>query len=265
MAARLRAIGGVFKDVRFHRMSPNGQPALQVGAFPMEAGARFHRHTHPRHQLVWTDAGVLEVITATGTWVLPPTRALWVPAGTEHETVAVGATVLRGAYVEPSGCPITWDAPQALAVGELLAALLLHLGDDLLNLRARERAEAVLLDLLAPVDVVTIELTMPRDERARELADGLLADPADQRTLAEWGRAIGASSRTLTRCFLADTGISFTRWRTAARMRAALPRLADGEPISRVADAVGYETASAFVAAFRRETGTTPGAYFRAR
>ena len=251
-------------------MSRNGQPALQIGAFPMQAGARFHRHSHPRHQLVWTDAGVLEVITGTGTWVLPPTRGLWIPAGTEHETVAVGATVLRGAYVEPSVCPITWPMPQPLAVGELLAALLLHLGGDAPAAGspaadARGRAEAVLLDLLEPVAVVAIELTMPRDPRARELADALLADPADPRTLAEWGRAIGASARTLTRCFLADTGISFTRWRTAARMRAALPRLAAGEPISQVSCAVGYETASAFVAAFRRETGMTPGAYFRAR
>jgi AraC-like DNA-binding protein len=231
----------------------------------MTDGKRFRWHSHTSHQLVWTDAGVLEVLTETGTWVLPPTRALWIPAHTEHETVAVGATTLRGAYVGPEGCPVTWSEPQPLAVGELLAALILHLGDDGLDTRARIRAEAVLLDQLEPVQVVTIELAMPRDERALELAEALLAAPADPRTLSEWGRAIGASARTLSRCFLADTGISFARWRTAVRMRAALPRLGAGEPVSRVAQAVGYETPSAFVAAFRRETGTTPGAYFQAR
>ncbi|MGW8551608.1 helix-turn-helix domain-containing protein [Streptomyces tubercidicus] len=57
----------------------------------------------------------------------------------------------------------------------------------------------------------------------------------------------------------------FGRWRTLVRLQAALPALAAGEPLHRVARGVGYETVSAFVAAFRRETGTTPGAYFRVR
>jgi AraC-like DNA-binding protein len=95
------------------------------------------------------------------------------------------------------------------------------------------------------------------------VAHALLADPADPRPLSQWGRDIGASARTLSRGFL-STGITFSRWRTAARIRAALPLLAQRQPISQVASAVGYQTPSAFVAAFRRETGTTPGAYFRA-
>lgn len=246
-------------------MSPNGQTALRVAALPMARGRAFDRHRHPHHQLAWTDRGVLEVATDTGTWVLPPSRALWIPAGTEHETRAPRASTLRGVYLEPDGCPVAWSEPQPLRVGTLLAALLMHLGDEAPGSARRARAEAVLPDLLEPITVVSIGVAMPLDARARELAEGLIADPADPRTLAEWGRTIGASARTLTRCFIADTGIPFSRWRAAVRMRAALPRLAEGEPIARVASAVGYDTASAFVAAFRRETGTTPGAYFRSR
>lgn len=253
------------KAVRFQAMSPNGHPALRVAAFPMARGRAFSWHSHPRHQLAWTDRGVLEVATATGTWVLPPTRALWIPAGTEHETRATRASVLRGAYLDQHGCPVAFSEPQPLRVGALLAALLLHLDDEALPAEPRTRAEAILPDLLEPIDVVTVGVAMPSDERARELAEALVADPGDPRTLAQWGHAIGASARTLTRCFIADTGIPFSRWRAAVRMRAALPLLADGQPIARVAPAVGYDTASAFVAAFRRETGTTPGAYFRSR
>lgn len=246
-------------------MSPNGQPALRVAAFPKAEGRAFTWHSHPRHQLVWTDSGVLEVATAIGTWVLPPTRALWIPAGTEHETRASRTSVLRGVYLERDGCPITYAQPQPLRVGTLLGALLLHLGDEALAPERRARAQALLSDLLEPIDVVTVGVAMPTDARARELAGALVADPADPRTLSQWGHAIGASAGTLTRCFIADTGIPFSRWRAAVRMRAALPLLADGEPVARVAPVVGYQTASAFVAAFRRETGTTPGAYFRTR
>ncbi len=85
---------------------------------------------------------------------------------------------------------------------------------------------------------------------------------AQQRTLADWGRAVGASERTLARAFTAQTRMTFGRWRTLLRLQAALPMLAAGEPVGRVARQVGYETPSAFVAAFRRETGLTPAAYF---
>ena len=104
---------------------------------------------------------------------------------------------------------------------------------------------------------------MPSDERALEVARALISDPADPRNLAAWGREVGASGRTLTRAFLADTGIPFARWRTSVRLQAALPLLAAGEPVANVAGYVGYETPSAFIAAFRRQTGVTPGAYFR--
>jgi AraC-like DNA-binding protein len=57
----------------------------------------------------------------------------------------------------------------------------------------------------------------------------------------------------------------FGQWRRLARLHAALPRLAAGQAVGIVARHVGYETPSAFVAAFRRETGFTPAAYFSRR
>jgi AraC-like DNA-binding protein len=170
---------------------------------------------------------------------------------------------MRTLYLKPELCPITWPAPQPVAATRLLAELILHLSDAPLEEHERSRAEAVLLDLLEPVATTTIEVTMPTDGPALDVARGLLADPSDGRSLADWGREVGASGRTLTRAFLAGTGIPFSRWRTAVRLRAALPHLAAGVPIGAVADRVGYQTPSAFVAAFRRETGLTPGAYFR--
>ena len=87
------------------------------------------------------------------------------------------------------------------------------------------------------------------------------ADPADGRTLADWGRDVGASDRTLMRAFLAGTGLTFHQWRTRARILAALPRLAAGVSVAAVAPTVGYATASAFGTAFRRVLGTSPSAY----
>ncbi len=237
--------------------------AVVVATFPMPAGLVFDWHTHAEHQLAWAASGVLTVRTRDSAWVLPTTRALWIPAGVRHETLSPGTATMRSAYVRPDRCTIGWTEPTPVSASPLMAELIGYLEDPALDGRRRANAEAVLVDTLAPVAMTTVEVRMPVDDRARQVADLIAANPADGRTLAAWGRAVGASERTLARAFLADTGVSFGRWRTLLRVRAALAALASGEPVGNVARQVGYDSDSAFVQAFRRETGVTPAAYFR--
>jgi AraC-like DNA-binding protein/quercetin dioxygenase-like cupin family protein len=238
--------------------------AVIVVTFPMPKGLVFDWHTHPDHQLAWAASGVLTVRTQASAWVLPPSRALWIPAGVQHETLSAGAATMRSAYVRPDRCEVSWAEPMPVSAGPLLCELIGYLEDRSLPPDKRARAEAVLIDLLRPVSMTAVEVRWPADDLARLVADRLAASPADGRTLADWGREVGASERTLARAFLAETGISFGRWRTMLRIQAALTALAAGEPVAAVARRVGYDSDSAFVQAFRRETGVTPGAYFRA-
>jgi AraC-like DNA-binding protein/quercetin dioxygenase-like cupin family protein len=241
-----------------------GDGAVLVATFPMPAGRVFDWHTHDDHQLAWAASGVLTVRSQQTAWVLPPTRALWIPAGVRHETLTAGsAATMRSLYVRPDRCRIDWSGPTPVAASPLLAELIGYLENRELSSAHRANAEALLVDLLEPVAMTTIEVRLPADDRARAVADGLRACPADDRTLAQWGRQVGASERTLAREFLAGTGMTFGRWRTLVRLQAALPGLAAGLPVVAVARQAGYDSDSAFVAAFRRETGVTPGAYFR--
>jgi AraC-like DNA-binding protein/quercetin dioxygenase-like cupin family protein len=239
---------------------------MTVTTHSMRPGSLFDRHKHVEHQVAWAPRGVLTVATEAASWVLPPSRALWIPAGLPHETRSDSiATTVRSVFVLPSTCAVNWTQPMPIAARPLLAELIGYLEEDALPAAARARAEAVLLDLLEPVPMhPAVKLRMPVSEPARRVAAALADDLADRRTLEEWGRAVGASSRTLARAFVAETGVSFGRWRTLARLHAALPALAEGAAVNRVAARVGYESTSAFVAAFRRETGLTPAAYFRA-
>ena len=169
---------------------------------------------------------------------------------------------MRSLYLRPDRAWAHWAGPVPVSVTPLLAELIDYMGSGSLGTAQRERAEALLCDLLLPVAMTTIDVGIPSDERAAAVAAAVLADPADGRTLAEWGKQVGASGRTLARAFLAGTGMPFGRWRRLARLHAALPQLATGQAVGTVARHVGYETPSAFVAAFRRETGLTPAAYF---
>jgi len=194
-------------------------------------------------------------------WVLPPTRALWLPAGVAHRTGATREALLYSVYLNAEHCRLDWTEPTPVGVSGLLAHLIAYLHREDLPEDHRLRAEALLPDLLHPLPTTPIDVPEPVDERVRAVADALVAAPGDPRSLDAHARAVGASRRTLTRLFVQDTGMSFDRWRTNVRLRAALTMLAEGQSVSRVAHSVGYATASAFVAAFRRTVGTTPRRY----
>ncbi|GAA3780886.1 helix-turn-helix transcriptional regulator [Plantactinospora mayteni] len=241
--------------------APTGVGAIVVGSFPLASGQWFVPHSHPQHQLAWARRGVLGVAIDDAYWVLPRTRALWLPAKVVHRTGATRGAVLCSLYFEPDRCDQDWTDPTPVGVDGLLAHLIVYLSRDNLSDDARLRAEAVVLDLLRPLPATPIDVPDPADERVRAVADALLANPADSRSLDAHARVVGVSRRTLTRLFVHDTGMNFDRWRTHVRLRAALPLLAEGQPVSRVAHTVGYATPSAFLVAFRRTVGTSPGRY----
>ena len=240
----------------------NEAKAVFVATFPMPAGRTFDWHTHTDHPLAWAAAGVLIVRTSAATWTLPPSRALWIPAGLRHETLSDGAATMRSLYIKPELCPISWPDFTPVAASPLLAQQISYLADPDLDAGRRQHAETMIVDLLQPVPMTAVEVRMPADERARQVADALVDDPADGRSLAHWGRAVGASERTLARAFVTGTGLPFGRWRTLLRVQSAISALAAGEPVGNVSRRVGYESPSAFVAAFRREIGLTPARYF---
>lgn len=235
---------------------------MVFGTGTLPAGLWFDAHEHPQHQIVWAARGVILVETEGGHWVLPPTRALWVPGGMTHRTGTNDGADMRGIFLEPARTPLDFTRPTMLRVTRLLHDLFDHLTVDTSDAGQRERAEAVIFDLLKPLDVIPIGAPLPEDPRAHEVAAALLADPADERTLGEFATAVSTSTRTLARLFREDTGITFGQWRTQIRLAASLPLLAAGLPLARIAGRVGYATPSAYVAAFRREVGVSPGRYF---
>ena len=110
--------------------------------------------------------------------------------------------------------------------------------------------------------VAPLELPTPRDPRLARIAHALQENPARKETLAEWGKDVGASNRTLARLFTREMGMSFRRWREQLRLVFAIERLAAGEPVTSVAMELGYDSVSAFIQMFRKNLGATPSRYF---
>jgi AraC-like DNA-binding protein len=224
-------------------------------------------HYHDVSQLVYPSSGVLAISAAGGTWVVPPQRAVWIPAGVPHAHQAHGPTQMR-TLAFPPAVPVDPQLPEGpvvLAVSPLLREVIVALtahGDPPYTARQRENLERVALDQLRRVGQLPVRLPALRDDRLRAIAAFLRRNPADERTLAEFGLAVGAAERTLSRLFRQQAGMSFPQWRTQFRLQHALVLLANGTPVTTTALACGWSNPSAFIETFRRAFGATPGKFY---
>ena len=224
------------------------------------------QHTHFRHQLMYSQKGVIHVSTPTGAWILPPTKSIWISGGTPHALLVKRPVELTILWVAPDapGAP-DWTGCKVVRVSPLIRELLRVCSEqpwDYAPVSRSSRLAQVLLEQLAVHEQAPLELPELTDPRAKRVAAMLRADLADRRPLAELAAAAGASHRTIERLFASETRMSFGRWRVRHRMITALEKLANGDNVGNVAYAVGYESPSSFIAAFKDSFGTTPTSYF---
>lgn len=226
------------------------------------AGVFWQPHVHEVHELLWSTRGVLSVRVGARLWALPAGSGVWIPAGAEHHAHAGAGTGYRAVYISPDAAPSARDMPVGVGISPLLRELLDFLEEPGLADPMRTSAERLALELMAhaeTADPAAAPLLVPQDPRIREIAAAIVADPGDRTGLDQWARTTGVSPRTIARAFSDCTGLSFGRWRSAVRTHCAMALLAEGMAVGEVADVMGYESASAFIAAFRRTTGSTPG------
>lgn len=243
-------------------MPPNRQPGIRPETFRYQPGEIEHEHEHHEHQLVYARYGLLVVEARTSRWLVPPLRALWVPAQTPHTIVARTDSEMAALYLSPTIVLAGKEEIVVISVNPLLKELINHIHDHPERGDRRERIEAVIVDQLEEASsALPLRLPKLQDPRTRAIADALDRNPTDRRTLRDFGRTVGAHERTLQRLFAAETGTTFGRWRTQLRLQHGVVALTQGHNVTSAATLSGYQEPSAFIAAFRSTFGTTPAQY----
>ena len=240
------------------------QPIVAM-AIDFPRGHHIAPHSHRRAQLVYAESGVMTISTVDGQWVVPPTRAVWIPAGIKHAIETSSRLRMRTLYLEESEFPLLPLQCSVVSVTGLLRELILaavRIPNTYSTGSRDARVMRLIIDEIRTLKVLPLYLPLPRDPRLRTIARQVLGEPASQNDLNEWARVGRVSSRTLNRLFTAELGMSFGRWRQQARLQASLPMLAKGKSILEASLATGYESPSAFAYAFRRCFGTSPTRYF---
>ena len=235
-------------------------------------------HSHPWAQVAISTTGVIRLTVNHGTYIVPPSRALWIPPGVEHAVTMVEDADLRTLYFHqprgrcgpgvPRDQEDAWRQCRVLEVSDLLRALVREMPNapdggptiSPADLRREQHLSALVRGELARAAAVKLGVDLPQDKRLRHLCEAVLADPTRHETLADWAQDTGASPRTVARLFRSELGSTFTQWRQQVILAKAVSLAAARMPLGRIAAELGYSP-SAFSAMVRKSVGQPPGRF----
>lgn len=227
-------------------------------------GHHIKPHWHARAQFVFAISGTMRVRTSRRLWIVPPSRALWVPAHTVHEIHMHGVVHMHSLYINDASAAGMPDSCVVLNVTPLLRELIVRAA-ALPASYSDDSDEGLLMRLLMTeirrLAPCALDLPLPESADLVQLCERLLADFSMRRPCGLDARDMHVSTRTLYRRFLRETGITFARWKQQARLLESIRRLAEGMPVTTVAIDLGYESPSAFSTMFRRALGIAPRAF----
>ena len=264
-----------------HLFVPSRARPVRAKHRELRADTQVRPHSHPWAQVAISTTGVLRLTVPDGAYIVPPSRALWIPPGVEHAVTMVEDADLRTLYFHqpPGRCgpgvaraqEEPWRQCRVLEVSDLLRALVREMpaepdGTPLPPeaLHRERHLSALILDELRRANSVRLGVELPRDKRLRHLCEAVIADPTRHETLADWARDTGASPRTVARLFRQELSSTFTQWRQQVILARAVALAAGRRPINQIAAELGYNSPSAFSAMVRRTVGLAPGRFLGA-
>lgn len=243
-----------------------GRP-VRLRTRTLPADTHFDPHRHAWAQLASCASGVLQVTAALDdgmdevTYIVPPSRAVWISPGARHSVHVLEDAQFRTLYLHESATPAGWSGCRVLMVSPLLRELIEAL-DAIGGDSTRERLVSdLVLDEIRRAESQALGVPLPArggDKRLRALCEAVLRAPGERASLAAWSADVGASERTMARLFQSELGTGYQQWRQQAVLAHALPMLARGMPVGQVAAATGYASESAFSAMFKAAMGQPP-------
>lgn len=228
------------------------------------AGHLIKEHSHVRGQLLYALSGVMRVRTGDEAWVVPPSRAIWLPARVKHEVQMTSAVAMRTLYIHPKSELRFPSACRLLEVSPLLRELLLTAIREKAAFRWSARIARIVALIREEVEFaedMPFHISLPKDRRLQDICTAILRQPSMRHSLEVWAKRTGTSERTLARLFNKETGMSFRYWRQQVVLSEAVALLDQKIPVGLIAKKLGYRSSTSFSLMFQEALGSRPGHY----
>lgn len=233
---------------------------IKIKSFRYGAQHATSSHKHAAGQIYWLDHGIMVIETTLSQWTVTPGTVGWFPPGLEHSAWVPRNVTGHSLYIDPPAC-INFPLYAGIYGADPFTRALLERCQNNGSHFTRDYQETLLKILgyeLMQCTALPLELRLPTDRRARNVADELLNNPACHQDQSQLAQQYGLSARSLSRLFDQQTGLSFSQWRQQAKVLASLQWILAGLPVYEVASLSGYSNVSAYIDVFRQRFGKTP-------
>ncbi|MEZ5656848.1 MAG: helix-turn-helix transcriptional regulator [Sphingobium sp.] len=224
-------------------------------------------HKHRKGQLVVAAQGSIMCRTHDGIRIVPSNGAVWVPGGIPHIVSISDNGRSYCVFIDPDIAPLPKSCA-TFSISPMLREMIFHLA----NLPPlypsggpTNRLAHVILDELAQMKEEPLHFPVSNHPKIQHIANTLVDNPDDRRTVREWGQTVAMSERTLARLIVKHTGMTFGRWRQQLHIVIAVQRLSLGDTVQVISQELGYDSPSAFTAMFKKYMGQPPRRYLQDR
>lgn len=221
-------------------------------------------HRHNKGQLLYAPQGCMSFSLENAICILPPTKAVWIPANTQHRAMMTNVVAYRSLYFD---CTV-YECPNDMVMIEvtpLLKALIEKMAMWAWDKPEQEmkNTTALFWEEFYAAKRHSFVLPLPSHRRFSSFCQKVMQAEFVPPPLYSLAQSVGASTKTVTRMFKAETGMSYQDWRQQWRLLKAIELLSRDMPVSEVSDWLAFSSDSAFIAFFKKQTGKPPMAYMR--
>lgn len=221
-------------------------------------------HSHPRAQIISCESGIMEIVIKNSIWIVNATQSVWIPSHVEHQVYFPNNVKIITAFIDPSCLEKLPAASFAFDNSSFFKSVLAKVASfsNPAELTAEQkRITDVLLDEISIIKPTSTFLPTSDDERIKKVTNALLNNYSSKQTIEYYAGISSVSSKTLSRLFLKELGMSFGDWKIRSKLLEAIKQLGEKKTIIEIALNLGYENPSSFITTFKKHLGTTPSNY----
>ncbi|WP_398454504.1 AraC family transcriptional regulator [Sphingobacterium thalpophilum] len=228
---------------------------------------------HRKARLLYAEGGIIHIFTAEKHWYLPGRFYMWIPSDTVYHLESSSSHIhLYSFYFKTDAHEASVLAkPGIFLSNDLMHEMFLfardwtggiHAQNDYAKYCLLRAMKAIIPEMSSPIDAFPMQHPYPKSEKLRSIARYLNANIDKSFTIEQVAARFGMSSRSLSRLFKEDMGISYIRFLRAIRISKALELMSENSySIFEIAFRVGYNELSSFSNIFTRVTGIRPSVY----
>lgn len=221
-------------------------------------------HAHPRAQLISCNTGIMEVVTKNNIWIVNSLQSVWIASNEEHQVYFPNNVKVTTAFIDESKLS---DLPKnsfafetSIFLNSLLYKIISFSNPEKFT-QQQNRIIEVFLDELSNLKPSTTFLPTSQHLKIKIVLDELMSDLSSKHTIDYYASKSFVSSRTLSRLFNKELGMSFGDWKMRLKLMEAVKQLGEMRSVKEIAFNLGYENVSSFIVSFKKYFGKTPTNY----